>query len=340
MNPDNNSFMEIIKLLRKASLFLAIFACLDLALPYAFLVTIIELQLTSQYKLESADVLILGDSHTSAAIDPALFTTDQLSARNYSRGGHYAEFNEALYVRYRHLYGPPKVVVISAPYFIFANGSESSALLSLLDLAGVTKYYFSNQNFAIPNFYQYGTLLQEIPLYTKRLIQGEPNALMQYGYFATFDPSFRTKDLTTSVASAQARVSPIRYQADGYSKTALRNKRNLEFLQRLFQRLSEDQVPVFLVETPEYAGTQEYIQGRAVFYQELQDELRLYPNVTFIPQAEIIAIDPKDQTLFSDGGYGNGNSHLSYKGSQIYTREVSKLVKGTLDALAAKGGKS
>jgi len=264
----------------------------------------------------------LGDSHTSAALDPALFTEHLLSALNYSRGGHYAEFNTAFYLKYRREYGPPRVVLISAPYFIFANGSEATAILSLLSFEELTNYYVQNQKLSIPNFYRYNALFQEAPLYAGRLVQGEYNALMHYGYQDELDATFRTKDLTISKLITEAATTLTSDYRSGYSKTARKNSTNLKFLQRLLNHLYADKVTVFLVETPEYIGTQEYIQGKDVFYREIQDELLGYPNTTFVAQTAIMAIDPGDKTLFSDGDYGNGNSHLSYKGSQLYTKEI------------------
>jgi len=319
-------YQEIKKLLGGALLFVAIFKVLDIGLPCLFLVTITQLNLTSHYAIEPADVLILGDSHVSAALDPTLFAAQGLSALSYAKGGHYAEFNEAFYIHYRRLYAPPKAVIISAPYFMFANGSDASALLSLLDFRDLTAYYWNKQTLTAPNFYQYGALFQEIPLYGRRLLGGQRHALMQYGYYDTIDANFRTKQLTAATAGAPTTASPIDYVADGYSKTAADNRANLEFFQRLIQRLDADQVTVLLVETPEYIGTQQYIAAKDVFYAEVQAEITAYPHVTLIRQADIPEIDPHDETLFSDGGYGMGNSHLSYKGSQIYTQALINLL--------------
>lgn len=319
-------------------LFLAVFKCLDLLLPYTFLVAINAAQVKSHYAITPADVLILGDSHTSSAFDPAVFADAQLSALNYSRGGHYAEFNEAFYAKYRQLYPPPKVVIISTPYFMFLNASETNALVALLDGADLTAYYSRHQKLSAPNFYQYGALFQEIPLYLGRWLRGEQNALITYGYAADLDPNFRTKDLTT-VPPATKTAPPIEYVRDGYSKNAWWNQGNLAAFQRLLAQLAADQVMVLLVETPEYQGTQDFVHGKAQFYQEVEAEAQAYSTVTFLPQTALPVLDAKDQTLFSDGGYRNGNSHLSYKGSQLYTKAVLELIQRKLEALAMQGAK-
>ena len=320
------------------ALFLVGFKVLDLLLPYAFLVGISVAEVKSHYAIAPADVLILGDSHTSSALDPALFAHAHLSALNYSRGGHYAEFNEAFYAKYRQRYPPPKAVIISTPYFMFRNGSEANALIALLDWTDITTYYLRHQALLAPNFYQYGALFQESPLYVMRWLSGDRNALITYGYAADLDANFRTKDLTT-VPPAVKTATPIEYARDSYAKDVWGNQGNLAAFQRLLAQLAADQVTVLLVETPEYQGTQDFVHGKAQFYQEIEAEVQAYPNVTFLPQSALPVLDPQDKTLFSDGGYGNGNSHLSYKGSQLYTEAVLQVVKRQLEALAAQGAK-
>lgn len=335
---DSHQKSEARKVLMSLLFFLAVFKCFDLLLPYAFLVAINAAQAKSHYAITRSDVLILGDSHTSFAFDPAVFADAQLSALNYSRGGHYAEFNEAFYAKYRQLYPPPKVVIISTPYFMFLNGSEANALIALLDWTDLTPYYLRHQSLLAPNFYQYGALFQESPLYFTRWLSGDRNALITYGYAADLDANFRTKDLTT-LPPAVKTAPPIDYLRDGYSKEAWWNRGNLAAFRRLLAHLAADQVTVLLVETPEYQGTQDFVQGKAQFYQEIAAEVQAYPTVTFLPQTALPVLDAKDQTLFSDGGYGNGNSHLSYKGSQLYTKAVLELVERQLEALAAKRAK-
>ncbi len=317
-------------LIGQALWFALLFKLLDLLLPYLFLLLITQAELKSAYQILPANVLILGDSHTAAALEPKLFAQQQLTARNYSRGGHYAEFNLDFYRLYRQRYAPPRAVILSAPYFMFANASDPVAMFSLLQGTALTNYYFGNLRLWLPNFYRYNALFQEIPLYLKRLFLGG-NSLMTYGYMADSDSAFRSKELTQTVANTAAEPNPVQatgldYVADDYSAMNPQNRPNLRSFRTLLEQLRADGVVVLLLETPEYVDTQAFVAGHTAFYTDFYTELRAeistFPNVTFISQNEIKSINPADATLFSDGGYGNGNSHLSYTGSQRYTAEI------------------
>jgi len=86
-------------------------------------------------------------------------------------------------------------------------------------------------------------------------------------------------------------------------------------------------VLVVLAETPEYYQSQESITGRGVFYKEVEDEISKFSNTYFLKQSQVPVIDSHDPSLFSDGGYGVANSHLSYKGGQIYSKYLAEFVR-------------
>jgi hypothetical protein len=100
------------------------------------------------------------------------------------------------------------------------------------------------------------------------------------------------------------------------------NKRNLSFFIKLLNETKADGVQLVLLETPEYFATQQSYQSQEEFFSAIKGYIKPMDHVSIIRQSSFNTINPRDETLFFDGGYGNEHSHLSFDGSQIFTREL------------------
>ncbi len=274
------------------------------------------------YKFIESDLLILGDSHASMALDPSLFVNKGLRTTSYSKAGHYAEFNYYLYQKYRDKYPAPSIVIISTPYFVFSN-SEKDKIYFLFDQNKFLTYYFSNNILSITNFFDFRELFLRLPLQTYYESVNKKDVNYNYGYATNINPTFITENLITKNYMTDLHQKKIEYK-DKYSKDIAKNKKNYFYLDELLAMLVRDNVRVCLIETPEYIDIENIILGKEKFYQEMQTLVKKYSNVTFLQESDITSIDPYDKSLFFDAGY---NSHLSFEGSQLYTQEIIDLCK-------------
>ncbi len=317
----------------KISLFLVLFFLLDMSIPYITLLALKSFNVTSFYEWKPVDVLVLGDSHTAFALNPSIFQQHGLTAENYSRNGHYSEFNYFFYQYYKQRYTVPKAVIISTPYFMFspAEFEQVELLYNLRDAEQFTENYFKFVVIPRSKLYEYRMVIQRLPSFAYRMISDKAPVKVKYGYAINLNPYFETTSLATrNYHSDPSRKKLVDYVNDNYSKNTWYARRSLIFFQKLLDELHKDDVWVILIETPEYIDTQEVIINRDVFYTELEEEIESYSKVIFIRQHDISSIDFADKTLFFDGGYQEINSHLSFVGSKIYTEEIVMLLQKQL----------
>jgi hypothetical protein len=308
---------NLLLFIKRASLFLLIFFVLDIILPLFYFQTIYTLNLKNTYEIEYSDVIILGDSHTAFGVDPNLFQENGLSAKNYSKGGHYPEFNYYFYKKYRENNPPPKVVFISSPYFIFSD-SNKDLLFYLLDKDAFINYYFKNIQLLTPNLYKYNKLFQNLPLFASRMFSSSKH-ILDYGYVPKNSSIPITKD--SRINSVEA-INQIGY-SEYYSKNINNYKRASKYLNMLLEDLNNDGVKTYLVETPEYYTTKSHISNKNLYYDEINEIASKYENTEFLNQDLFSSINSKNNNLFYDTGI---NSHLNYAGSQLLSNKLLEIL--------------
>lgn len=304
--------------------FVLLFLILDIIAPFLYLYTLDALRLKNYYVVDYADFLVLGDSHASFGVDPDIFNTAGVSALSYAKAGHYSEFNYFLYNKISNKFKPPRAVIISIPYFFFSNESPKDSIFSLLDKNEFFRYYF-NDLFTHPsNFFAYREMFQFFPSLLIKTVIHHPRKLIGYGYGVKTNPHFIDTDMVKDGIEFNGQIK-IDYLKEGYSKKDRKNRRNYNYFIKLLDLLSRDKVQVFLVETPEYIDTAKNITGIKIFYEEMEEEVKKYNNVYFVKKGDSNSIDIHDKSLFFNGG--GPNSHLSFKGSKLYTHELFSIIK-------------
>ncbi len=335
----------------KLSVFVVIFLLFDfLAIPRIVLLLNEHFDLRQYYcRVESADIIVLGDSHTSFAISPDVLRKKGHSCMNYSKGGHYNSFNYFFYKVYREKFKKPEFAIVSVPVFFLKapdfedlprlTGSEGLRIMIEESSLDPASYAGMVGNLEV-NLYKYRFALTEgvfWGLYGK--IRGTGNRKALYtpiGYATNTNSSFRTETLLTN-----KRVQEIEKNWDGryidYPESDFyinsdENREKLRYFVELLDLLNKDGVKVLLVETPEYISTLRYVKNREDFYKGVSGIAAEYSNVVFIPQYEIKSIDNSKPELFFDGGKGVLNSHLSFEGSILYTEELYDRYMVRIDA--------
>ena len=321
-------FSEIKLFFRKVIIFVVIFLLLDMVLVPLFLVTSKKFVHSAYYEIKNADCLIFGASHSSFALNPSIINEYGLTAVNYSKGGHNSVLNYYLYEKYRKEFSPPKVVIISCPYFNFSAETDSETIFNLLSYSEFAGYMFSNIFEFKLKLFKYRKILSDMHTQIFKSIFSEKKPIRKIGYLYDFSPELKNTNLTTNIQIPSDRVVYFKedYVEDGYSKKDISNKEIIEYFHKLLKILQKDNVFVVLVEIPEYIGTRESILNKEIFYKEVKEEIKEYTNTIFINQTEIESFDFEDKTLFFDGGYGLTNSHLSYKGSNQYTKILMNML--------------
>lgn len=320
-NLSTNEGQQVVRFIKRAIIFAIGFIAVDFIIPYIVLLGLTQTDMRLYYEIRPADVLILGDSHTSYGIDADIFDQYGLKAENYSRNGHFAEFNYYFYQYYRLNQPRPKLVILSTAYFTFQESSETRLLFTLDGAFNLTQHFFDSSNLFSSRLYQYQSLFQEIPSILYRALTDD-HRLVKYGYGTNINPFYQEQTLASLNYTPNFSLPTIDYLEDGFSKNNPFNYKQRLFFKRLLHTLAEDGVQTVLLETPEFIHTQQTITHRDIFHQEIEEEIANYDNIIFIRQQDMHTIDPTDLTLFFDGGYGYPNSHLSFNGSKIYTQEL------------------
>lgn len=314
--------------------FALLFCLLDTAIPYVYVQSLNRLDIKYRMKMIPADVIVLGASHTAAAIDPAAFRRRGLSAVNLSLGGEYTDYHRVFYRSYRKKNPPPRVMIISAPIFMF-RASDLDPYIYLMDADEFRRFYFQWDELLSIKLFRYREIFARFPVFAFFLMTGKHRQI--HGYYGDTYPSFRHAVLTQRAASG---ANPTRREDYLSSKLRIQspgNRRIRKAFHELLTALERDNVKVILAETPEYTGTITTWTNREFFYEELRHEISNYNNVHFLPHTEFAdVIDSEDLALFKDGGYGTINSHLSYAGSQAYSRAFVEWILATFPGLSCE----
>ena len=233
--------------------------------------------------------------------------------------GQYIDFHNEFYTCYRENFPPPKVILISTPIFMIRK-SDLAPKIYLMNKNQFKKYYFSRDNLLSLKLYEYHTLFQKTPVFLYHLLSGKRKKI--HGYMEENHPELKKKSLNQIKSYKKSTNRIVNYLDSDYNFNTKNNQDQLNQFHKILASMQKDGVSVFLIETPEYIGTQETYTERDAFYKDLQEVISGYTNVTIITQKEIYEIDPTDRSLFSDGGWREINSHLSIKGSKIYTKSI------------------
>jgi hypothetical protein len=99
---------------------------------------------------------------------------------------------------------------------------------------------------------------------------------------------------------------------------------------KLLQELSTRRIVTFLVILPDYVGTNATNYEQDAFKKDLRALAGRFRSVFILDfnTTENFVLD--DPNLFSDGGWGRVNSHLSNIGCRIISRKVASAIKSQL----------
>jgi len=315
--------------IRKIIIFGIVFLGFDLLVPYSCLTFINPYSAQYRYEMKPAEVLVLGDSRSAFSFDTKVFSENGLSAYNSSSSGRYFKFHYYYYKKYKKKCGIPKAVVVAVPFFIFRFSTSERYLRWLQTPEDLTSDYFSFDSFYRTHFFKYREELKRIPGLFFDVMKGDKKerVVMRAGFVGKNGG----KDLVGVHQMEKYEMYSEGYVTDGFSRKDNINKSpDYKYIKKFFVELEKDGVILLLADVPEYYQSQETLRNKHIFYSELEQEIEGYQNITFIKQQNVDVIDKFDKSLFYDGGYGNYNSHLSYKGSQLYSDYIAKFIKNLL----------
>jgi hypothetical protein len=327
---------ELWQFLRRGLSFAALMLAIDLAVPFGLMCALQTTGIGLHYALPAHQVLVLGASHLSFAVDDQEWTTAGIDVLHCSRDGQFAEFYAAFYDAYRRRHPAPSLMMIDAPFFMFQR-SRYELLLALGDSFDLNDGFVTTLRQPTSRLYEYGEVFQLLPAIAYRRLRGEDREV-PCGYASQLYADYVTMDLVRRGYPAKDDGGRHDYVADGWSVAD--NPMPAASLRRLVDRLRRDGVTLALVETPEFIDSQRSTVGRDLFYADLEALAPPGPGIVHLRQADMRSVDVADPRQFYDGGWNIGNSHLSRAGSQPYTRELLGVVRGLLAARDTAGAPS
>jgi len=260
----------------------------------------------------SYDTLILGTSRAYEGIHPYYFSERLgISAYKETFRGKGPKYNYYFYQLYKKYAGIPKVVIYGVDYFVFNITSDPKWMARF-------KARTPKDTFKI---FESPLLL----LSNKNKIDNFHNNLM-IRLKEKNDPDQNTdsfKDIIDIQTHLGIEHPDKKINTDPSGKFGRQvfpryPGKEGKYLDMLIEELSRDGVTVILVGLPDYIGSYKTNYERRKFQLQLKTYRRDFKNVHILNYNRPRRFPLSNVGFFSDGGYGQTNSHLSKKGAELF----------------------
>lgn len=262
------------------------------------------------------NTLILGTSRTYEAIHPTLIQTDKMTPFKWGYAGFGPKYNYYFYKLFKKINGaPPELILYGMDYFIFSVRSTPLALseININATNGLLDDFFSPTLLLLKNKNTMDILFNDIinSLSTSKSSLFEKITGIQ-GYTGV------EKSLLTN---ARVHTKKIRPKANPYIYAPGEEG---EYFIKLLDEIEKDQSKIILIVIPDHIGTYMTNRFQRAFRNHLKKLRREYSNLSILNYNYIRKFELEDESLFIDGGYGYGNSHMSKKGAAVFNDMLKK----------------
>jgi hypothetical protein len=273
--------------------------------------------------------LIFGTSRARKGISQKILA--QILKRRIHKealAGKYPAYNQLFFRRLRPCLGNVRFVVYAVDYFIFRY---RSAIKEMANLRIISKEDVLNPQgndhhspFSFARFSLLYRLKPEIDEFFADWLGWDTNNRDE----ATDEaPRGREKEKWAEGEGKLVLQPPPRWRRKAYGRFPGAEGQN--FLE-LIRELSSRRIATFLVILPDYVGTNETNYEQEAFKKELRSLAARFP-LTFVLDFNTPArFHLDDPSLFSNGGWGRSNSHLSDRGRLIVSRKIALAIKSRL----------
>ncbi len=262
------------------------------------------------------NTLILGTSRTYQGIHPELIKSAKLKPFKWSHAGNGPKYNYYFYKLYKQIKGTPEIVIFGMDYFIY------SITTSMLSLSEVKEYTSTD-------------IMKDLFSPTLLLLKNKSDTDILLNDILN---SFKVSELSlfNRIKDTQAYTG---VEKDTLPNFKVITKKKFPFIRRPFFKLPgkegkyflmmldeirRDNSMIILVVIPDYIGTLKTNLSQGRFKRHLRRLGRKYKNLKILNYTVNKKFNLKDESLFIDGGYGIGNSHMSKKGAVIFNRMLKR----------------
>jgi hypothetical protein len=271
--------------------------------------------------------LILGSSRTFDAVHPAFIARDLgVTAFKEAAKGKSFRYNYEFYRLYTGIVGKPRIVIYGLDYFMFSTPSDPR----LLRRFATAPESAARPLAAWPPLLLLANKAADEQAVVRILERLQTRLVLAMGGNDPADPIDATGAFTGSRVSriverpAPAKVSTIPYaRYPGHEG---------EYFSRLLRAWQDDGVGVVFVYPPDYIATHRTNVEHEAFIAEIRRLTAGCRLCAVVDYGDPARFPLSTAAYFIDGDYGNPNSHLSTRGSEVFNRvflpDVKRIVAG------------
>jgi len=279
------------------------------------------------------DMMIFGTSRTMDSIHP-VYLLDSLGIRAYkeAKPSRYPRYYYNFYRNFRSVYGKPKYLIYGIDYFIFNLATSDIHLLT------VTKKKKKMKRLRLNKIRNGDSRFLNDASVTFRLKKKIDRTLSDLLYKLSLE--WDSPDSQNNVAginqyTGRRRVlrQEFRVKPSNWDTFAYRDSLHGEgkYLKLLFDELENDGVMVILVGIPDYIGTFESNFEQEKFEGDITALIRGRSDFRFLNYNDPDKFDLSNPEYFTNGGYGEFNSHMSYYGALKFNEILCRDLRAIMD---------
>jgi hypothetical protein len=291
---------------------------------------------TDSYGKGDGELLIFGSSRANMALSRQVLSS-RLKKRIITEAeqGKYPRYFKYFYQKYRQSFRKPKAVLYGLDYFMFGWKSQPAQIARLgQDLAPETMdlaLAADNRSSLLSRISWLYRKKPELDSYMIDLLRLERESGLEKK--ADQPPAQKsdhgqTAERDLSQGRLDRMVKPDKWATIKYRPFPGREGADFE---DLLTTLERENVLVILIFIPDYIGTNETNFEQNKFKSDFQALSARHRGVFVLDFNRPDRFDLNNPELFSSGGWGSSNSHLSAEGRMILTRRLVPEVRKILD---------
>jgi len=278
------------------------------------------------------DTMIFGTSRSKDAIHPLyLYRSLGLKAFKESKPARYPRYFYHFYRKFRSVFGKPRYLIYGIDYFIFKLKTSDLHMMMMNRNRKVRKIDFKKI-----------VKRNSSPLAGLSLLYSAKNKIdntvsdLLYKFSLDLDPAERgAGELGINKYTGKRRTlgdkdagKPPTWERFGYVNS---DHGEGKYLKRLFDELENDGVTVFLIGIPDYIGTYQSNYQQELYEKDIRYLIQGRKNFRFINYDRPDRFDLANRKYFTNGGWGQFNSHMSHYGAipfnQLLSEDIGKVIR-------------
>ena len=270
----------------------------------------------------NSDILFLGASHAKEGFDPREIQKHlNVSSYNVSGPSHnplFLEYQTKTILTRKQL---PKLAVITiTPDTIndYAKPHSLGAFVPEGERSRASQLFLSYRKF---DSFRH-IFLTDLYSSSLRIVFSRTLSWLKNRSFEVTMPHSSTKGYTERHHQLKAGEEPNPINLLNFHS----NPSMLQGLKNCISLWREKDIPVLIVDTPEFYGTR-IARHQYSFYEDLMNDLANTEGVTFVSFNNLEYSELKNEKLFRDGGWGIPNSHLNHNGTLWFNKLFCQYLK-------------